>query len=57
MDDHPSLLPYEARQVIDQRLRAADSRSTVRAVRGSRSPAGRRRLAAQLRSVADRLDT
>ena len=55
MDDRPSLLPDEARHVIDVRLRTA---AAARAVRSTRSPGGRRRrLAAQLRSVADRLDT
>ncbi len=55
MDDQPTLLPYEARQVIDQRLRTAAS---ARAVRRTRAPGGRRhRLAEQLRSVAERLDT
>ncbi len=54
MNDNPSLLPYEARNVIDQRLRTAAS---VRAARSALSPGRRRhRLAEQLRSVAERLD-
>ena len=55
MDDRPSLLPDEARLVIDHRLRSAAAARTVRSTRPS---GGRRhRLAAQLRYVADRLDT
>lgn len=54
MDDNPSLLPYEARQIIDARIRSAADARTARSAR----PPGRRRhrLAEQLRSVAERLD-
>lgn len=54
MNDNPTLLPYEARQVIDARIRGAADARTARTAR----PHGRRRhrLAEQLRSVAERLD-
>ena len=54
MNDNPSLLPYEARQIIDQRIRTAADARTARSARSAGS--GRHRLAAQLRSVAERLD-
>lgn len=54
MDDHPSLLAYEARQVIDHRVRAASDARTARTARGRGHR--RHRLAEQLRSVAERLD-
>ncbi|MGA8845735.1 MAG: hypothetical protein WB471_03880 [Nocardioides sp.] len=54
MDDNPSLLPSQARHLIEQRLRTA---AAERVARSTRSPGGRRhRLAEQLRSVAERLD-
>ncbi len=54
MNDNPTLLPYEARHVIDTRVRrAADARTA----RSARTPGARRhRLAEQLRTVAERLD-
>ncbi|CAN5443049.1 hypothetical protein BH11ACT8_BH11ACT8_27450 [soil metagenome] len=50
MSDHLSSLPDQARQQIDERLRAAAQVRTARAVRR------RHRLQRQLGSVAERLD-
>jgi hypothetical protein len=51
--DETTLLPDQARQVIDERVRRASEARTARTLRGTR----RHRLAQQLRSVAERLDT
>ena len=56
MHDHPSLLPDEARQVIDERIRAAAATRTARAAKGSIRSRRRHRLDRQLGSVSDRLD-
>ena len=55
MNDNPTLLSYEARQVMTRRVRAATEARTARGVRGVRGTR-RHRLAQQLRSVAERLD-
>ena len=54
MYDSLSLLPDEARRLIEDRVRnAAHARTARHAIRTGRR---RHRLAQQLRSVADRLD-
>lgn len=56
MHDHPSLLPHEARQLIDERIRTAAATRTARAAKGSIRGRRRHRLDRQLGPVSDRLD-